>query len=112
METNPTLGISLASSLENKTLSVKETYTASIIKTPENSHQKNTRTKTQDTEQQIQLKREHCALKKSQAQQEYLCIQFDIAKFLRTYPLNEEQLRRHYKKVLPKQRLHEQLDKK
>ena len=39
MKTNPTLGISLAPSLEKKTLSVKETYTASIIKTPENSHQ-------------------------------------------------------------------------
>ena len=112
METNPTMGIVLAPSLENKSLSVKERYTASIIKTPANSHQKNPRNKTQDTEQQIQLKREQHTLKKSQAQQEYLCIQFDIAKFLRTDSLNEEQLRRHYKKALPKQRLHEQLDKK
>ena len=107
---------------------MKEPYTASIIKTPENLYQNNTRKKTQDTEQQIQLKKEQHALKKSQAQQEYLCIQslpfeeksykefkereFDIAKFHGTDPLNEEQLRRHYKKASQKQRLHKQLDKK
>ena len=82
--------------------------------------------KTQDTEQQIQLKRQQRALKKSQTQQEYLRKQslsieekgyeefkkkeFDIAKFHGTDPLNEEQLRSHYNKALQRQKLHEKLD--
>ena len=84
--------------------------------------------KTQDTEQQIQLKREQRALKKSQAQHEYLRIQslpieeksfeefkkkhFDIAKFHGTDALNEEQLRIHHNKALQRQKQHEQVDEK
>ena len=82
--------------------------------------------KTQDSEQQIQLKRQHRALKKSQTQQEYLQKQslsieekgyeefkkkeFDIAKFHGTVSLNKEQLRSHYNKALQRQKLHEKLD--
>ena len=84
--------------------------------------------KTQDTEQQIQLKRQQRALKKSQTQQEYLRKQslsieekgyeefkkkeFDIAKFHGTDPLNEEQLRIHYNKALQRQKFQEKLDEK